>query len=544
MNQVEIIKIIKDIVKVPTFTNGDVYSVWNTNEIKYSAVNVALESAEVDNDMVNYSFIIYYGDRLLPNESNFNFIQVDAFRVLTSLINELSDIDDLDVDNSYTITPFQQQFADYLAGAYVRLNVTSGHSLEYCYKEYEDIIQCPECTDSISLISTNIDIADNGTYILEPSEGEAYNKVIVNVDIDTNCPECEECPSQENLVIDITSNGSTSYLPVENTLFNEVIVNVNVPGGDLNFSGLGYDAETSAFCNNEITEAIAYSEDIYNNWDSDTEWAGARFCRNTNIKYVPNIDTSKVIDANMMFEDCTALIIAPTLDFSSATDIGCLYSRCTSLKKIEGLITSDVLQNAGGIFQGCTLLQEVPYFETGSATNLDYMFSECRSLTSIPSYDTSNNRSMAFMFFNCWGLTEIPYMNTSNVENMYYTFTQTNITTIPAIDTSNVIDFNCCFGWCNYLESLPLLDCTNAVDTYSIVIGCGSLKHLEGFANLHTSLGLSECPQLTHESLMNVINNLSTVTDYTELFLGYDNYSKLTEDEIAIVINKGWTVIY
>lgn len=133
MNQVEIIKIIKDTVKVPTFTSGDVYRIWNTNEIKYSAVNVALENAEVDNDMVNYSFIIYYGDRLLPDESNFEFIQVDAFRVLTSLINELSKVDDIDIPESYIITPFQQQFADYLAGAYVRLTITSGHSLEYCY---------------------------------------------------------------------------------------------------------------------------------------------------------------------------------------------------------------------------------------------------------------------------------------------------------------------------------------------------------------------------------------------------------------------------
>lgn len=67
------------------------------------------------------------------------------------------------------------------------------------------------------------------------------------------------------------------------------------------------------------------------------------------------------------------------------------------------------------------------------------------------------------------------------------------------------------------------------------------------------TLGLSNCTNLTYESLMNVINGLYDLnltydvanggTLYTQkLQLGATNLAKLTEDEIAIATAKGWTV--
>ena len=71
--------------------------------------------------------------------------------------------------------------------------------------------------------------------------------------------------------------------------------------------------------------------------------------------------------------------------------------------------------------------------------------------------------------------------------------------------------------------------------------------------NNYYKLNLSACTSLTHESLMNVINNLYDLnltydvanggTLYTQsLQLGADNIAKLTAEEIAIATNKGWTV--
>ena len=57
---------------------------------------------------------------------------------------------------------------------------------------------------------------------------------------------------------------------------------------------------------------------------------------------------------------------------------------------------------------------------------------------------------------------------------------------------------------------------------------------------------LSSATKLTHESLMNVINNLYDIKtkgcNAQPLVLGSTNLAKLTAEEIAIATNKGWNV--
>lgn len=59
-------------------------------------------------------------------------------------------------------------------------------------------------------------------------------------------------------------------------------------------------------------------------------------------------------------------------------------------------------------------------------------------------------------------------------------------------------------------------------------------------------LDLSSCTSLTHNSLMNVINNLYDIATAgvktQQLVLGSTNLAKLTTEEIAIATNKGWAV--
>ena len=61
--------------------------------------------------------------------------------------------------------------------------------------------------------------------------------------------------------------------------------------------------------------------------------------------------------------------------------------------------------------------------------------------------------------------------------------------------------------------------------------------------NLSVSISFSFCKKLTHDSLMSIINNLATVTTPQTLTIGATNIAKLSSDEIAIAVNKGWTVV-
>jgi hypothetical protein len=47
---------------------------------------------------------------------------------------------------------------------------------------------------------------------------------------------------------------------------------------------------------------------------------------------------------------------------------------------------------------------------------------------------------------------------------------------------------------------------------------------------------------LSVESLMSIINNLSEVVKPKVLEIGANNISKLTDEQIAIAINKNWTI--
>jgi hypothetical protein len=58
-----------------------------------------------------------------------------------------------------------------------------------------------------------------------------------------------------------------------------------------------------------------------------------------------------------------------------------------------------------------------------------------------------------------------------------------------------------------------------------------------------TNFSIKDCSNLTKQSLLDIFNKLEPVTDLTTLTLGELNHAKLSAEEIAIVTNKGWTVM-
>ena len=147
-------------------------------------------------------------------------------------------------------------------------------------------------------------------------------------------------------------------------------------------------------------------------------------------------------------------------------------------------------------YQNNTNFKYCPKFDTSNVTNMNSMFYGCSSLTSVPLFDTSNVISMANMFDSCNSLTSVPLFDTSKVTKMSNMFYK-----------------------------------------------CSSLTTLGGFTGLKADLDLSKAPNLTHESLMNVINKAANVTSSPKtLTLGATNLGKLTSTEKAIATNKGWVL--
>nr|DAE03252.1 MAG TPA: protein of unknown function DUF285 [Myoviridae sp. ctTYJ16] len=294
------------------------------------------------------------------------------------------------------------------------------------------------------------------------------------------------------------------------------------------------------------------------NTQNVTDMSGM-FSECAKLSSVPVLDTSNVIDMNRIFSGCSSLTTVPLLNTSNVTNMLAMFERCSSLIEIPTLDTSKVT-TMYLMFGGCTSLKQIPLLDTKRCVDMETMFKDCSLLETIPKLETGNVTVMNSMFKGCSSLKQIPLLNTKSCNNMEYMFSEcSSITEIPELDTSNVITMWYMFFKCTSLTTVPMLDASKIINVYNMFNNCSSLVTLGGLKNLGMSyptnwidnvsqatLNLSDSPLLTHDSLMNVINNLYDIKSKgvkpQTLQLGDTNKAKLTAEEIAIATNKGWNV--
>ena len=187
---------------------------------------------------------------------------------------------------------------------------------------------------------------------------------------------------------------------------------------------------------------------------------------------------------------------------------------------------------------------------TSSATNMSYAFAFCKALKKLPLFDVSKVTSAEGMFLFCENLREIPegmtFPKLVNTGGQYGMFERSGITRIPeGMIPGKLVDATKMFSECSNLTEISKLDLSEITQNdkaFGIVSGCESLTTLGGFIGLKVNLDLSYCPNLTHDSLMNVINEAADVTASPKTLTLGPNLNKLTADEKAIATNKGWTL--
>ena len=258
-------------------------------------------------------------------------------------------------------------------------------------------------------------------------------------------------------------------------------------------------------------------------------------------------------DLNSILNTINNLPINNGIDTSDATVVAqdivkgkVAYARG---EKIVGILENAKITNASYLFyQGIRTdyLNEILALCEG-VTNTKDMFTSCTELTSLDlsNFDTSNVTNMNNMFFGCSNLTSLDLSN---------------------FNTSKVTDMGSMFMHCKLLETLDLssFDMGNVIaanNMFNSMTGLVNLKFAKNYGKAFKErqagyyyyiLNFSNCNNLTHDSLMSIINNLYdlnlTISAtgnklYTQtLQLGSTNKAKLTEEEILIATNKGWTV--
>ena len=279
------------------------------------------------------------------------------------------------------------------------------------------------------------------------------------------------------------------------------------------------------------------------------------------LKQIPMLDLSNKTAFTAFFSGCSLLKNIPPIDTSNATNTNSMFNNCSSLESVPQLDTSKVT-NASSMFYNCSSLTSIPILDMSEVTSAPSMFYGCSKLETIEQLNCDKIINMGSMFQNCTALKAIPLFNTSNVTGWQRSFNALKaLEELPQFDTSNLTSVQYACGGCNKLKTIPLLDFGKIVDdVVGFVAYCESLVDLGGFKDLGKSytttrsanyngctLSLSASVLLTHDSLMNVINNVYDIASIgvktQKLELGATNTAKLTADEIAIATNKGWTVL-
>ena len=277
---------------------------------------------------------------------------------------------------------------------------------------------------------------------------------------------------------------------------------------------------------------------------------------------IPQLDTSKVVNMAAMFNHC-AFTTIPQLDTSNVTDMSSMFRVCYSLTTIPQLDTSKVT-TMKGMFQACSKLTTIPQLDTSNVTTMEDMFNNCSSLTTIPQLDTPKVTTMYNMFRWCKNLSSISQLDTSNVSNMNYMFYDcSKLTTLPDFNSIKIVNFGTSYSssWlygCVNLQKLGVVDC-DSVTNISYFFGDGSRTYLTEFGGCRNlgkassvsgtsgSFFMNYAPNLTYESVMNVINGLydraTAGLSVLTLKLHANHLAMLSEDDIAIATNKGWTIV-
>lgn len=236
---------------------------------------------------------------------------------------------------------------------------------------------------------------------------------------------------------------------------------------------------------------------------------------------VPDLNTNKVKDFSYAFS-YSSISEFPNWNFSNAENIGYLLQKCSSLR------TDIVINNLSKL--------------TG-----DYCLNGICQQSAVTSVTLNGlNPDIAYSINNAFldnGWLKSVSLNTTTgvpmkVKSMSETFNYcSQLKTLPLMDLTQCTWFS--ISNCGNLTSIPAYDLSNMTS-----IELTNLSRLEEFhaTGMKVSFNISSSTNFTREALVEILNNLATVTTTQTLTMGATNLAKLTDEDKAIATNKGWTL--
>ena len=140
-------------------------------------------------------------------------------------------------------------------------------------------------------------------------------------------------------------------------------------------------------------------------------------------------------------------------------------------------------------------------------------------------------------------------LNLSGASNISYLFNSASTSELPELDLSNASNVNYLFDSCSRLETIyKIITSSTTPWVTNCFKRCTALKNVvfEGVIS-KTGLSFQDSTELTIDSLVSILEALEDKGAGTSgtawlITIGETNKAKLTEDQLNIARNKGWTV--
>ena len=429
----------------------------------------------------------------------------------------------------------------------------------------------------------SVELTENGTHTYTPTtDGFSSVEVSVNVDIPDVTP-----ADLRDLIVEVKENKEYEFLPTDYDGWKKVNLTVSVPTGGGGDSGKpkipnGFrltEKDTADIYYTRLKNVDFSQYDWSDVYDMSYFFAGFRAELNdTDVwsvtdfsNFIENFN-GRMLCMRNMFKSGTYKPLKVLPNFGELTK-GCrdMSFLCESESKLTNAVnvgswnTSSVITTQR-MFYACSKLKYINLFDTSNVLNARDMFRGCSSLTSIPVFDTSNMRDVNGMFSGC-GMTSIPNFDFGKVVDIGLLFQNCkSLKSIPDMNFRNVLNFtgngstsssNSWIGNCTSLTSIGVIDCDNIVNFNYAFGGAANtnITQFGGFRNLgkrynltntNSSYGFPYAPNLTYESLLNVIDGL-----YDRASVGYpvltlkmhtNHMALLTDTDIAAAVAKGWSL--
>lgn len=251
-----------------------------------------------------------------------------------------------------------------------------------------------------------------------------------------------------------------------------------------------------------------------------------------------------LVDMSNIFDSCEYLESAFISNVPLVTSMSEAFEYCYSLKNVV-IGNCPALEDIAYMFYDCEWLESV---EFGSTPSLQYtygMFEYCYSLLEAPTLDMTYVEDTESMFYDCQAIRKIPNYSTPALTNAYTMFAYCySLEKGPELNLEGVTDLSSLYSECVALAEVPsydIADCSDLTDAFS---DCSVLQSVP-LTNISTDLYLSYC-LLGRDAIVDVFNGLSTITP-GEYFINIENnygVDDLSEGDVAIATDKGWTVYY